>query len=118
GDDLGLAYYEQGKLDAGTLRMQFCPEGMDYDACVVVRFRNPNEAVPDRENPETKYNYDNPAYVAPHTGFAVQLARDRPRAEPGACDGGLFGDAPGAQADPERGEIRGGEWNEVEVDFE
>lgn len=118
GDDLGLAYFEPKTFDAGVLSMQFCPESPDCDAAVAVRFRNPTEPVPDRDDPETRYNYDNAAYVAAHTGFSVNLGSERPGMEPGTFEGVLIGDAPGAQAHPERGEVRPGEWNELEVEFD
>lgn len=118
GDDLGLVYFEQGKFDDGILRLKFLPKTPDFDASVAVRFRDPSQPVPDRENPETKYNYDNPAYVASHTGFAVQLASERPGVEPGTFEGVLFGEAEGAQLHQERGEIRTDDWNELEVEIE
>lgn len=118
GNDLGLVYFEGEKFDDGVLRLKFLPKTEDFDASVAVRFRDPSQPVPDRDNPETKYNYDNPAYVASHTGFAIHLANHPPAAVPGTFEGILFGEGDGAQLHEESAEIRTDDWNELEVEIE
>jgi len=118
GNDLGLVYFEGEKFDDGVLRLKFLPKTEDFDASVAVRFRDPSQPVPDRDNPETKYNYDNPAYVASHTGFAIHLANHPPAAVPGTFEGILFGEGDGAQLHEESAESRTDDWNELEVEIE
>lgn len=114
GAEPGLLYCRARRFDDVRLRVEFCPSE-DADASFAVRFRDPARPVPDRLEPEHHYRYDNPAYVAIHTGFEVQLGSQRPAVEPGTIRGILVGDAKGAQAHEERAEIRANEWNELEV---
>jgi len=72
--------------------------------------------VPDRDDPSVSYPYDNPAYVAAHTGFEVQLCPVRPACQPGTLEGVLMGDAPGLQRRPERAEVKIGDWNDLEIE--
>ncbi|MBI5548036.1 MAG: DUF1080 domain-containing protein [Deltaproteobacteria bacterium] len=78
GSERGLVYYVARRFDDFTLRMRFKPESQDFDMAAAVRFLDPTEPVPDRDNPAMTYPYDNQAYVAANTGFEIQL---RPEAK-------------------------------------
>lgn len=113
-DEPGLLYFTERRFDDFTLRLQFRPDP-GASMGVAVRFRDPTEPVPDRADPERRYQYDNPAFVAIHTGFEVQLGQRGPALEPGTFKGVLVKHAQGAQAREERPEVIAEEWNELEV---
>jgi hypothetical protein len=60
------------------------------------------KATPNVTQPAVLYSYENRAYVAPHTGFEVQLGSPQPGAEPGIFEGVLLGDAPVRSRTPRR----------------
>jgi hypothetical protein len=114
GDEPGLLYFTGQRFDDFDLRLQFRPEP-GFQMGTSIRFRDPAEPVPDRAEPERLYRYDDPAFVALHTGFEVQMGSQRPAVEPGTFEGVLFGDASGAQRHAERAEVAANEWNTLEV---
>jgi lipid-binding SYLF domain-containing protein len=118
GPELGLFYYTARRFDDFHLRLQYRPESSDTDMSLAVRFLDPQQPVPDRDDPSVLYPYDNPAYVAAHTGFAVHLGGKRPGAESGTFEDVLLGNAPGAQSHAERAEVKVGDWNDLELDVE
>jgi hypothetical protein len=118
GGDCSLAYYPARRFDSFRLRFQYCPSSSDTAATVAVRFLDPEEPVPDRDDPSIRYPYQNQAYVAPHTGFEVHLSSPDPGHEPGTFEGILFGDAPGAQLHGEHAKVKTGAWNELELEVQ
>jgi len=112
----GLFYYTARRFDDFHLHLQYRPENPDLDMSLALRFLDPEQPVPDRDDPAQLYPYDNPAYVAPHTGFAVRLGVKRPGAESGTFEDLLLGNAPGAQSHAERAEVKVGDWNDLELD--
>jgi hypothetical protein len=81
-----------------------------------VRFLDPEKRVPDRDEPSVSYPYDNPAYVAAHTGFEVQLCPVGRPASRARSRGVLMGDARGCSVAPERAEVKIGDWNDLEIE--
>jgi hypothetical protein len=77
GSDLGLLWYALENFGDFTLRLQFKlahPTGAGNDnSGIFVRFRDPRRRVPDRNDPNVSYIYDNTAFVAVDTGFEIQL---------------------------------------------
>jgi lipid-binding SYLF domain-containing protein len=117
----GLLYYvhpDACRFDDFRLRLQYRPEPGDFDMSVAARFLDPEQPVPDRDDPSLTYPYDNQAFVAAHTGFEVHLGPRRPGAEAGTFEGILLGQAPGAQQRGDRAEVKVGDWNELELDVE
>ena len=123
GNDLGLFYFTQRTFGNFTLRLQFRVENINCNSGVFVRFQDPRREVPDRSDPTKSYPYDNPAWVAVHTGFEAQiddLARpdgiDYHRT--GAIYNAPIGSNPGEQAyrRPER--LIPGKWHEYEISVE
>lgn len=115
GPDRGLAYFAPLRFGDFRLEFQYRPEG-DSDAGVAVRFLDPEQPVPDRDDPTVLYPYDNQAYVASHTGFGVLLGPLRSGSEPGTFEGVLLGDSRGAQRHAERPDVKTGDWNDIEVE--
>jgi hypothetical protein len=118
GEDCGLAYYAAHGFGDFCLRLQYRPASTDVVTTAVVHFLDPEEPVPDRDDPSVLYSYENRAYVAPHTGFEVQLGSPQPGADPGIFEGVLLGDAPGAQLHAETANVKSGDWNDLEVEVE
>jgi lipid-binding SYLF domain-containing protein len=121
GSEPGLFYYVHSdgcRFDDFRLRLQYRPESNDVDMSVAARFLDPEQPVPDRDDPAVSYPYDNQAFVAAHTGFEVHLGAKRPGAESGTFDGILLGQTPGAQSHAERAEVKIGDWNDLELDVE
>ena len=116
GDDCGLAYYTGHGFDDFRLRLQYRPNSSEVATTAVVHFLDPEQPVPDRDDPSIQYSYENRAYVAPHTGFEVQLSSAQPGDDPGTFEGVLLGDAGGAQLHDERADVKPGDWNELEVE--
>jgi hypothetical protein len=77
GNDLGLLWYALENFSDFTLRLQFKlahPTGLGNDnSGIFIRFRDPRRRVPDRNNPNVSYIYDNTAFVAVDTGFEIQI---------------------------------------------
>jgi len=115
GSELGLLYYPTAKFDDFRLRMQFRPEPGALMG-PALRFRDPEQPVPDRNNPNVTYPYDNAAYVATHTGFEVALGEKKAEVELGSLVGVPFGEGPGEQARPGKAKVKAGAWNDVEIE--
>jgi hypothetical protein len=118
GPERGLVYYSAKRFDDFRLNTRFKLNPPDAQVFLALRFLDPQQPVPDRENPEISYPYDNPAYVASHTGFEVQLGGRRPAIEPGTFEGVLLGEAPGAQVNPERAEVNPDDWNDLAIEVQ
>jgi hypothetical protein len=73
GGDLGLLYFAPRTFGDFVLRLQFRLDTLDDNSGVFVRSRNPRLPVPDRNNPNITYPYNNQAWVAVDTGFEVQI---------------------------------------------
>ena len=70
--EIGLCYFSH-PLGDFTLRLEFKLSSESDNSGVFVRFRNPRLPVPDRNNPNVVYPYNNRAFVAVDTGFEVQI---------------------------------------------
>jgi uncharacterized protein YjbJ (UPF0337 family) len=116
GPDRGLAYFEARRFDDFRLRLQFQLDTASAQVGTAVRFLDPEQPVPDREDPNIFYPYDNPAYVASHTGFEILMGARRPASEPGIIENVLLGDAPGAQRHADRAVVRADDWNDLEIE--
>ncbi|MGC4117096.1 MAG: DUF1080 domain-containing protein [Myxococcales bacterium] len=115
-NDRGLVYFTARRFDDFKLSLKYKPDNGECQMSAFVRFLDPELPVPDRDDPNVRYPYDNQAFVAVHTGFEIQLGAKRPTNEPGIIEGVLIGEAPGSQRHPERGEIKPGEWNDLEIE--
>ena len=76
GSDIGLWFFGDRGFADFVLRLQFRIEAQSDNTGVFVRFRDPRSAPPDPVDPRLRAN---PARIAVHTGFEVQvddLARD------------------------------------------
>jgi choline dehydrogenase-like flavoprotein len=73
GRDLGLLYYRAHTFDDFVLRLQFRLDRVEDNSGIFVRFRDPRQPVPDRNDSKVSYPYDNQAWVAVNTGFEVQI---------------------------------------------
>jgi hypothetical protein len=73
GGDLGLLYYPLRGFGDFVLRLEFRLDRPDDNSGVFVRFRDPGLPVPDRDNPDVSYPYQNPAWVPVTTGYEVQI---------------------------------------------
>lgn len=127
GGDLGLLYYAPRTFGDFVLRLQFRLDRGDDNSGAFVRFRDPRQPVPDRNDPNVSYPYDNQAWVAVTTGFEVQideLARGDPRRgspdgrdehRTGAIYGIPLGEGVGLQAYRRGPALKAGEWNNCEI---
>jgi choline dehydrogenase-like flavoprotein len=82
GNDLGLLYYSAQNFSNFTLKLEFRMTDGNENSGVFVRFRDPRQRVPDRNDPAKSYDYANKAFVGVDTGFEVQiddLARGNPQ---------------------------------------
>lgn len=116
GPDRGLAYFKDRRFDDFKLRLQFKLDSASAQVMAAVRFLDPEQPVPDREDPKVSYPYDNPAYVAAHTGFEILMGGKRPASEPGVIEGVLMGGAPGTQRHAERADVKTDDWNDLEIE--
>ncbi len=122
GSDLGLLYYTPRVFGDFVLRLQFRLDREDDNSGIFVRFRDPRQPVPDRNNPSIAYPYHNQAWVAVDTGFEVQideLARGLPDGldehRTGAVYGIPLGQGVGLQAYRRGPALKAGEWNDYEI---
>ncbi len=115
GEGRGLAYHRVRRFDDFRLRVEYRLEPADAPMAAAVRFLDPEQPVPDRNDPEKKYPYDNPSYVASHTGYEVWMAAGRGR-EAGTLAAVPFGDGPGAQQHPKSAALKGDGWNELVIE--
>jgi choline dehydrogenase-like flavoprotein len=131
GNDIGLLYFPQQFGDF-TLRLDFMlpsPRGDNNDnSGVFVRFQDPTQPVPDRNNPAITYPYNNQAYVAVDTGFEIQIDEEaRGDSRIGEPDGHFFnrtgaiykittpGTGPGKQTYTNAQLLKAGQWNRYEI---
>jgi hypothetical protein len=127
GGDLGLLYYAPRTFGDFVLRLQFRLDRIDDNSGLFVRFRDPRQLVPDRNDPSISYPYHNQAWVAVHTGFEVQideLARgDASQGIPdgqnehrtGAIYGIPLGPGAGSQSYRRGPVLQAGEWCDCEI---
>jgi len=127
GGDLGLFYYAPRTFGDFVLRFQFRLDRLDDNSGVFVRFRDPRQPVPDRDDPNISHPYDNQAWVAVTTGFEFQIdewargdasrgipdGRDEHRT--GAIYGIPLGGGAGQQAYRRGAVLKAGEWNNCEI---
>lgn len=131
GNDIGLLYFPQ-LFGNFTLTLDFMlpsPRGDNNDnSGIFVRFQDPKQPVPDRNNPAITYTYNNQAYVAVDTGFEIQLdeeARgDKRFAEPDGLffnrTGAIYkvktpGTGAGKQNYTNTQVLKPGQWNRYEI---
>lgn len=129
GGDLGLFYYPTLTFGDFILRLQFRLSRVDDNSGVFIRSRDPTRRVPDRNNPNVSYPYDNKAWVAVDTGFEVQideLARGDPQRgipdgldehRTGAIYGIPIGQGPGKQNYRRGPVLAPGVWHEYEIEL-
>jgi hypothetical protein len=105
------------------------PRGNNNDnSGVFVRFQDPTQPVPDRNNPLITYPYNNQAYVAVDTGFEIQIDEEaRGDSRIGEPDGHFFnrtgaiykittpGTGPGKQTYTNAQLLTAGRWNQYEI---
>jgi lipid-binding SYLF domain-containing protein len=115
GRDRGLTYYTERRFDDFRLRARYRLASPEAPITAAVRFLDPERPVPDREDPEKKYRYDNQAYVAAHTGFEVYLGTGGGDA-PGTLAGIPAGDGPGQQRRGPAAELKHDDWNELDLE--
>jgi len=111
----GLAYFSAQRFDDFLLKLSYRLDSPDAAMTAALRFLDPEQPVPDREEPEKKYRYDNKAYVASHTGFEVRLGSSLD-GEPGTFVDIPVGDEAGKQSHPQKAELKHDDWNELEVE--
>jgi hypothetical protein len=127
GGDLGLLYYAPRTFGDFVLRLEFRLDQPDDNSGIFVRFRDPRQPVPDRNDPGISYPYQNQAWVAVTTGFEVQIdevARgDFRRGIPdgldqhrtGAVYGVALGEGVGQQTYQRGPRLKAGQWNSYEI---
>lgn len=118
GGDLGLLYYAGRTFGDFSLKLEFRLESIEDNSGVFVRFRDPRQPVPDRQDFTKAYRYHNQAWVAVNTGFEVQIDERGWQAErrTGAIYDIPVGAAPGEQAYTRAAALRPGEWNTYEIE--
>ena len=121
GGEIGLCYFSRAFADF-TLRLEFKLSDVSNNSGVFVRSRNPRLPVPDRNNPNITYPYNNQAWVAVDTGFEVQIDET---ARPDDADkhrtGAIYNiltepNGPTFQKYNRPGALRVGAWNEYEIE--
>ncbi len=117
GAETGLVYYGARRFDDLRLRLHYRLESPDAAMTLAARFLDPRQPVPDREDPSVRHPYENPAYVAAHTGFEVELGVQERGVHPGTFHGLLVGNAPGAQLRPNDAPLRLDDWNELDLEL-
>jgi hypothetical protein len=121
GDDLGLLYFAPKAFGEFVLRLQVRLDTLDDNSGVFVRSRDPRLPVPDRNDPNVTYRYDNQAWVAVHPGFEVQIDE---QARPSGFDqnrtGAIYDISTGpnvGQQQYQRGPVlQQGAWNDFELE--
>jgi hypothetical protein len=123
GADLGLLYYAAQPFSNFTLKVEFRMTVGDENSGVFVRFRDPRQRVPDRNDATKTYDYTNKAFVGVDTGFELQiddLARGNPQTgTPDGLDdsrtGAVYhipiGNQPGQQVYQRPAKLVPGDWN-------
>ncbi|HYR21468.1 MAG TPA: family 16 glycoside hydrolase [Chthoniobacterales bacterium] len=128
---IGLLFYESRKFKDFILKLDFLlshPFGPNNDnSGVFVRFRDPRLADP---APDPIDPADNPAFVAVHTGFEIQIDEEARRdiRFPDEQDGAFFshtgaiykikapGTAPGQQQYQNTQQLAAGQWHHYEIE--
>jgi hypothetical protein len=131
GKGIGLFFYEPQTFEDFILRLDFVlshPFGPNNDnSGVFVRFRDPR--LPDPA-PNSIDPADNPAFVAVHTGFEIQIDEEARRDTrfPGEQDGAFFshtgaiykikelGSGPGQQQYQNTQRLAAGQWHRYEIE--
>jgi 3-keto-disaccharide hydrolase len=103
GADFGILYYTSQTFGDFILRLQFRLNGAEDDSGVFVRFRDPLQPVPDRNDPSTLHPYEKNQWVPVHTGFEIQID-ELARGNPGGLDEHRTGAVYGVPIGHERGQ--------------
>jgi hypothetical protein len=131
--DIGLLFYAAQQFENFVLRLDFLmahPAGPGNDnSGVFVRFRDPRQPVPDKNNPAVTYLYGNQAYVAVDTGYEIQIDDEaRGNAGIGESDGFFYnrtgaiykitqaGNAPGQQTYAQPPRLAPETWHTYEIE--
>jgi hypothetical protein len=120
GNDIGVLTYVQEAFDNFNLRLQLRIDGRGDNSGLGLRFRDPRLPAPDLGDPRTAAN---PAWIAIHTGFEVQIDDDE-LARPDQADqhstGAIYdiplGAAVGEQQYQRGSALQPGEWNDLEIE--
>jgi len=122
GEDFGILYYAAETFGDFDLRLDFQLDQVDSDSGVFVRFRDPQQPVPDRGDPATAYPYEKPQWVAVDTGFEVQIDElgrggdeERDEHRTGAIYDVPVGPEPGQQQYARRSALEPGTWHQLEL---
>jgi uncharacterized membrane protein len=122
GDDWGILYYAAETFGDFDLRLDFRLDQIDSDSGVFVRFRDPLQPVPDRDDVAVTHAYDKQQWVAVDTGFEVQideLARgsdeERDEHRTGAIYDVPIGAEPGQQSYQRPAGLTPETWHQLEV---
>jgi uncharacterized membrane protein len=122
GDDWGILYYAADTFGDFDLRLDFRLDRIDSDSGVFVRFRDPLQPVPDRDDRAVVHAYDKQQWVAVDTGFEVQideLARGSAEARDEHRTGAMYDIPIGAEPGQQRYERPAGlapdTWHQLEV---
>jgi choline dehydrogenase-like flavoprotein len=118
GDDIGLLYYAPEGFGDFVLRLQFRIDSRDDNSGVFVRSRDPGRPWPDIPDPRAATN---PAWVAVHTGFELQIDDGaRPDGSDMHRTGAVYavevGQEDGKQAYHRGSALQPGEWNDYEIE--
>ena len=117
GADIGLCFFGDRGFADFVLRLQFRIDARTDNSGVFVRFRDPRVAAPDVGDPSHRAN---PARIAVHTGFEVQvddLARDdgADRHRTGALYDITTAAGPSSQTYSRGSALHPGAWNNYEI---
>jgi uncharacterized membrane protein len=122
GEDFGVLYYAAETFADFDLRLDFRLDQIDSDSGVFVRFRDPLQPVPDREDPAITYPYDRQQWVAVTTGFEVQLdelgrggGEERDEHRTGAIYDIPVGPELGQQEYARESSLATGTWHQLEI---
>lgn len=121
GGNLGLLWYAPEGFGDFILRLQFRLNKADDNSGVFVRSRDPRRRVPDRNDPNISYVYDNQAWVAVDTGFEIQIDEiARPNNLDQHRTGAIYnipiGPAAGQQTYQRGPILQAGEWYDYEIE--
>ena len=117
GSDIGLWFFGDRGFADFVLRLQFRIDAQSDNTGVFVRFRDPRSAAPDPGDPRLRAN---PAWIAVHTGFEVQVD-DLARDDGADCrrTGALYDIAttgePATQTYSRGSALQPGAWNDYEI---
>ena len=117
GPDIGLCFFGARGFGDFVLRLQFRIEAASDNSGVFVRFRDPRLPAPDLEDARA---ITNPAWIAVHTGFEIQIdERSREgwvdRHRTGAVYDIPTADGHHAQTYSRGSALQPGRWNDYEI---